>query len=134
VEPAAQVSRLCELRLEEIVTREPDLSRIAAVASRSHLTADTRRFLERHAVADYLTIGSSLKFCLLARGEADLYPRFGPTSEWDTAAGHAILLAAGGEVTAVDGGPFEYGNADAGFLNPGFIAWGRRSLIRTFLG
>jgi 3'(2'), 5'-bisphosphate nucleotidase len=134
VEPGSGVERLAALSLKEIATREPDLKRITAVASRSHLSAETRRFLQRHAISDYVTIGSSLKFCLIARGEADIYPRFGPTCEWDTAAGHAILLAAGGEVTTADGGPFEYGKAEAQFLNPSFIAWGRRSLIRSFLG
>jgi 3'(2'), 5'-bisphosphate nucleotidase len=66
--------------------------------------------------------GSSLKFCLLAAGEADIYPRFGPTMEWDTAAGHAILRAAGGRVTLEDGAPLLY--AKNPMRNPNFIAWG----------
>ncbi|MBF0375322.1 MAG: 3'(2'),5'-bisphosphate nucleotidase CysQ, partial [Alphaproteobacteria bacterium] len=70
--------------------------------------------------------GSSLKFCLVAAGEADLYPRFGRTMEWDIAAGHAILRAAGGEVVTVDGKPMRYGKA--GFENPHFIALASRSL------
>ena len=68
-------------------------------------------------------VSSSLKFGLIARGEADIYPRTGDTSEWDTAAGHAVLAAAGGTVTTLDGQPFLYGKP--GFLNPGFVAWGR---------
>ena len=67
--------------------------------------------------------GSSLKFCLIAAGEADLYPRMGPTSEWDTAAGHAVLLAAGGQMTQFDGSPFVYGKDD--IRNPHFIAQGQ---------
>ncbi len=93
------------------------------VVSRSHLCEDTKRFIETYGVRDMTTIGSSLKFCLVARGEADVYPRFGRTWEWDTAAGHAILNAAGGCVTATDGGPLLYGKRQANFLNPGFIAW-----------
>ena len=74
---------------------------------------------------------SSLKFGLIARGEADLYPRVGPTSEWDTAAGHAVLAAAGGAVTRLDGAPLLYGNAERRFENPDFVAWGRGPLART---
>jgi 3'(2'), 5'-bisphosphate nucleotidase len=61
----------------------------------------------------------------VAQGEADVYPRFGPTSEWDTAAGHAVLKAAGGCVLTVDGAPLRYGKTETRFINPGFIAWGR---------
>jgi 3'(2'), 5'-bisphosphate nucleotidase len=70
-------------------------------------------------------MGSSLKFGVLARGEADVYPRFGPTSEWDTAAGQAILEAAGGSVMTSDGQPLTYGKRDKNFVNPAFIAWRR---------
>jgi 3'(2'), 5'-bisphosphate nucleotidase len=69
-----------------------------------------------------VSIGSSLKFCLVASGYADLYPRLGNTMEWDTAAGHAVLAAAGGSVVTADGGPLLYGKS--GFLNPWFIASG----------
>jgi 3'(2'), 5'-bisphosphate nucleotidase len=69
-----------------------------------------------------VSAGSSLKFCLVAEGKADVYPRFGPTMEWDTAAGHAVLRAAGGRVTTTDGAPFRY--LKPGFKNPGFIAHG----------
>ena len=67
--------------------------------------------------------------CLIASGEADLYPRFGPTMEWDTAAGHAVLVAAGGRVTDTSGRPFLYGKADAQYRNGHFVAWGRPSLV-----
>jgi 3'(2'), 5'-bisphosphate nucleotidase len=85
----------------------------------------TREFLEAHGVTDTHSAGSSLKFCTLAAGLADVYPRLGPTSEWDTAAGDAILRAAGGVVLTEDGSPLRYGKVEANFLNPGFIAWAR---------
>ena len=93
-----------------------------AVASRSHSDAETEAFLDREGVAERISAGSSLKFCLIAEGLADLYPRFGTTMEWDTAAGHAVLSAAGGRVTTRDGAPFLYRKPD--FRNPGFIARG----------
>ena len=93
----------------------------AAVASKSHFNQATADYLEK-ALGDcgYLSVGSSLKFCLVAEGRADIYPRLSPTSEWDTAAGHAILLAAGGRVDGVDGSPLLYGKT--AFLNRGFCA------------
>lgn len=108
----------------DIRTRQPDREALIAVASRSHGAVDADRFLARYRVAQRRNAGSSLKFCLLARGEADIYPRIGPTMEWDTAAGHAVLAAAGGSVTELDGAPLVYGKVDQGFLNPGFVAWG----------
>ena len=75
-------------------------------------------------------MSSSLKFGLMAKGEADIYPRVGPTSEWDTAAGHAVLAAAGGTVTDLDGSALLYGNADRQFVNPDFVAWAREPLPR----
>ena len=92
------------------------------VASRSHRDAATDDFLKTIKVAKLVSAGSSLKFCLIAAGEADLYPRFGRTMEWDTAAGHAILLAAGGKVLNSEGFPLNYGKRERGFDNPGFIA------------
>ena len=77
-----------------------------AVASRSHRNEETNRWLEAHQIRETVSIGSSLKFCLVACGEADVYPRFGPTMEWDTAAGDAILRAAGGLTTHPDGSVF----------------------------
>jgi 3'(2'), 5'-bisphosphate nucleotidase len=95
-----------------------------AVASRSHGSPETEAWLAAAGVAARVSIGSSLKFCLLAAGEADVYPRFGPTMEWDTAAGHAVVAAAGGEVCETDGRPLRYGKP--GFRNPSFIASGTR--------
>jgi 3'(2'), 5'-bisphosphate nucleotidase len=92
------------------------------VASRSHRDAATDEYLSKIKVKSLCSAGSSLKFCLIAAGEADLYPRFGRTMEWDTAAGHAVLLAAGGKVLTTDGIPLSYGKRDRGFDNPAFIA------------
>lgn len=95
-----------------------------AVASRSHLDPETEAWLARLPVAERRSIGSSLKFCLLADGEADVYPRFGDTMEWDIAAGHAVLEAAGGRVTRPDGTALLYGRADKGWHSGPFIGWG----------
>jgi 3'(2'), 5'-bisphosphate nucleotidase len=93
-----------------------------AVASRSHRDAETDAWLRANGIEDTVSAGSSLKFCLVAEGRADVYPRFGPTMEWDTAAGHAVLRAAGGRVLTTTGEPFLY--AKPGLRNPGFIASG----------
>ena len=98
---------------------------LIAVASRSHRTPETDAFLASYPIAEFRSIGSSLKFCLVAAGQADIYPRIGTTMEWDTAAGHAVLVAAGGRVTGLDGEPFRYGKP--GFKNGNFVAWGRDS-------
>jgi 3'(2'), 5'-bisphosphate nucleotidase len=95
---------------------------LTAVASKSHDTPETEAYLKACGVAGRVSIGSSLKFCLLAAGEADLYPRAGPTCEWDTGAGHAVLVAAGGRVFDLSGAPLAYGKAR--FFNPGFVATG----------
>lgn len=107
------------------VARAPGALRV--VASRSHLTDETRAFIERFDVASFVSSGSSLKFCRVAEGAADLYPRMGRTMEWDTAAGQAVLEAAGGSVRELDGGPLRYGKTetDTGpFANPHFVATG----------
>ena len=93
-----------------------------AVASRSHRDARTDAWLAEHKVADTVAAGSSLKFCRVAEAKADLYPRFGRTMEWDTAAGQGVLEAAGGTVLRLDGTPLRYGKP--GFENPEFIARG----------
>jgi 3'(2'), 5'-bisphosphate nucleotidase len=95
-----------------------------ALVSRSHLDAATTALLARLPLTDAQSCGSSLKFCRIADGTADIYPRLGPTSEWDIAAGHAIVLAAGGHVTAPDGSELIYGRTPGKFLVGGFIAWG----------
>ncbi|HEX2590482.1 MAG TPA: 3'(2'),5'-bisphosphate nucleotidase CysQ [Rhizomicrobium sp.] len=97
---------------------------LTAVASRSHRDAATDEYLAAYKVKDFISAGSSLKFCLVAAGEADIYPRTGRTMEWDTGAGHAVLAAAGGTVTQLDGKPFIYGKADEKFANPFFVAKG----------
>jgi 3'(2'), 5'-bisphosphate nucleotidase len=102
-------------------TEPPD--GLTAVASRSHRTPETDALLANYPVKEFRSIGSSLKFCLVAAGEADIYPRIGTTMEWDTAAGQAVLMAAGGRVTDLDGAPFRYGKP--GFKNGNFLARGR---------
>ena len=92
-----------------------------AVASKSHLTQATVDYLaEVIGLCEHVSVGSSLKFCIVAEGRADIYPRLSPTSEWDTAAGHAVLLAAGGRVDGLDATPLRYGKT--AFLNRGFCA------------
>ncbi len=93
------------------------------VASKSHFTQNTADYIALAAPGcGYEAIGSSLKFCIIAEGRADLYPRLGPTSEWDTAAGHAVLLGAGGLVVCPDGEPLRYGKP--AFINRAFVATG----------
>ncbi|MHC5231349.1 3'(2'),5'-bisphosphate nucleotidase CysQ [Brucella sp. LJL56] len=103
-----------------------------AVCSRSHKNPETEKFLNDNGISSCVSIGSSLKFCLIASGEADIYPRFGPTMEWDTAAGDAVLRAAGGLTTTFEGAPLFYGQriseGVAGFANPNFVAFGGGAL------
>jgi 3'(2'), 5'-bisphosphate nucleotidase len=98
------------------------------VASRSHRTPETDDFIKKYENAELVSVGSSLKFCILAAGRADIYPRFGRTMEWDTAAGDAVLRAAGGQTVSPDGKPLEYGKRnqpdDVDFANSHFIAFG----------
>ncbi|MBW7849532.1 MAG: 3'(2'),5'-bisphosphate nucleotidase CysQ [Rhodospirillales bacterium] len=113
-------------RVRLIAVRDVPDEGLTVVASRSHGDpALLDAFLAGRKAARIANAGSSLKFCLVAAGEADVYPRFGPTMEWDTAAGHAVVLAAGGRVTDADGRPLTYGKP--GFRNPHFIVWGRAS-------
>jgi 3'(2'), 5'-bisphosphate nucleotidase len=108
---------------EPIRTRTPLPDGLVVIHSRSH--DDSRRlaeFLAGYPVRERKKYGSALKFCMIAAGEADLYPRFGPTMEWDTAAGQAILEAAGGRVETLAGAPLAYGKP--GLKNEGFLAWG----------
>lgn len=108
----------------QLATRPAPPSGLTVVSSRSHGNdEELEAFLDGRKIKDRKTAGSSLKFCLIAKGEADLYPRLGPTMEWDTAAGHAVLVAAGGSVTTLDGEPLTYGKSD--FRNPYFVAEGR---------
>ena len=115
---------LDSVRWRPIHVRRRPKAGLKVVASRSHRDAATESWLAGIEVGELVAAGSSLKFCLLAAGEADLYPRFGRTMEWDTAAGHAVLIAAGGQVATEDGLPLTYGKRARGFDNPGFIASG----------
>lgn len=106
-----------------IHVRQPPPGGPVALVSKSHFTPGTTAFLDRHGATERRPVGSSLKYCLIAAGEADLSARDGPTSEWDTAAGHAVLAAAGGRMETLDGKTLTYGKP--GFLNAGLVAWGR---------
>ena len=94
--------------------------KLRVVASKSHLNEETKAFIEKLGETTLVQFGSSLKICKIAEGEADIYPRLGPTCVWDTAAAHAVLSAAGGEVVGVDSKPLTYNRAE--ILNPYFIA------------
>ena len=115
--------------LEPMTTRPYPKTGLVAVASRSHLDEQTQGFLDRLQPADRRSAGSSLKFCLVAAGEADVYPRFGPTMEWDTAAGDAVLRAAGGTVVDEHGAAFRYGKVESGLRNGPFVCWGQEPLL-----
>jgi 3'(2'), 5'-bisphosphate nucleotidase len=109
---------------EPISVRPVPAAGLTVLSSRSHADdAAVDEFLKGRRVAARLAAGSSLKFCRVAEGAGDVYPRLGPTCEWDIAAGHAVLLGAGGSLTQIDGEPLTYGKA-ARFLNPHFVAWG----------
>ena len=95
-----------------------------AIASKSHRSPETDAFLGKFKIGEIISAGSSLKFCLLGAGEADLYPRMGRTMEWDTAAGHAVAEAAGAHVLTEDGTPLRYGKRERGYDNPHFIVYG----------
>jgi len=111
-------------RAQRIAVRAAPADGLVAVASRSHRDSKTDEYLAAYPVKDFLSAGSSLKFCLVATGEADIYPRHGRTMEWDTAAGHAVLAAAGGSVRTIDDRPFVYGKVEEKFANPFFVARG----------
>lgn len=121
LQPGDQVSAS---ELVPISTRAIPKDGPSALVSRAHLDAKTRDLLDALSVARRRGLGSSLKFCLIAEGKADLYPRLAPTMEWDTAAGHAVLAAAGGAVLTPKGAPLRYGKPSR--RHNGFIAWGRR--------
>jgi 3'(2'), 5'-bisphosphate nucleotidase len=108
-----------------LLTGEATRSAFTAIVSRSHLKSDTLTFLEERGNPERMSLGSALKFGALAAGEADVYPRHGPTSEWDTAGGQALLEATGGCILTLDGEPLLYGKKDLRYKNPPFIAWRR---------
>lgn len=108
---------------KDIRVRRPPREGLTVVASKSHGSSQRLdQYLNDYKVEKLVKRGSSLKICIIAAGKADLYPRFGPTSEWDTAAGDAVLRAAGGIIVDLQGKPLTYGGADPKFLNPEFIA------------
>jgi 3'(2'), 5'-bisphosphate nucleotidase len=111
----------------------PAPSRLTVATSRSHLDEATEDFLARLPLAERYLCGSSVKFCYLAQGDADVYPRLSPTREWDVAAGCAILAAAGGLVTTPQGGPLPFGRLKEKFLVPGFIALGDPAMRASML-
>ena len=113
-----------------LMTQQPAPTPLRVAASRSHLDPRTAAALERMGATERIGMGSSLKFCRIAEGRMDVYPRFGPTSEWDTAAAQCVLEAAGGVVLALDGAPLLY-NTKESLLNPDFIALGDANLHWT---
>ncbi len=115
------------LDFKRLGTRRPDRANLFAFNSVS-AGGRTAGLLKDLNVTDARPFGSSLKFCLIAAGEGDLYARLGDTNEWDTAAGQAILEAAGGSVTTLDGQRLTYGRPDRNYLNPPFVAWARQPL------
>jgi 3'(2'), 5'-bisphosphate nucleotidase len=104
------------------------------VVSRSHLDPETEAFLARLPIAGRLTSGSAVKFCQVAEGAADVYPRLSTTCEWDVAAGEAIVAAAGGSVSAPEGAPLTYGRPSQDFRIAAFIAWGDPSASAKLAG
>ena len=122
--PSASGADLSQFSLSTLRARMPEKQELTALVSLSHLDPDTEAYLTKLNIAGLSSVGSSFKFVALARGEADIYPRFGPTMEWDTAAGQAVLEAAGGKVVTLSGDPLRYGKTEQGLRNPSFIACG----------
>ena len=116
------------ITFDTVRARIPDPHALVVALSNSHPSKRLDRALAGKPISGRVEAGSSLKFCRLAEGKADLYPRFGSICEWDIAAGHAILRAAGGEVTAFNGDPLRYGNHAAKYRTPPFVAWGQEAL------
>ena len=115
--------------IKRIKTAFSDNTALKVVASKSHRDKNTDEYISKYRCKELVSAGSSLKFCLIAAGEADLYPRFGPTMEWDTAAGHAVLSAAGGSVLqAEDKQPLKYGKPN--YKNPFFIAASKSVILK----
>jgi 3'(2'), 5'-bisphosphate nucleotidase len=131
--PGSAASTFAELGSRRIATVDPDLAAPRIVASRSRRSPELDRFVAASRASSVRRLGSSIKFCLLAAGEADVYPRFGPTSAWDTVAGHAILLSAGGLVTTLQARPLDYTGLGQSLTNPPFIAWGRAAAAAALM-
>lgn len=124
--PNAGGADLHKLKRTRLSARAGNPDGLTALVSLSHLDPETEAFLAKLQIAERSGAGSSVKFLAIAQGKADVYPRFGPTMEWDTAAGQAVLEAAGGSVVTATGQPLRYGKTEQGLRNPSFIAWGRR--------
>lgn len=112
-----------------IRVRTPQRGGVVAAVSRSHLDPATVALLDRLHINNRIACGSALKFCRIAEGQVDIYPRLAPTCEWDVAAGHALVAAAGGTVTLPHGGALRYGEIARDFRVPAFIAWGDRARV-----
>jgi 3'(2'), 5'-bisphosphate nucleotidase len=121
--PAAPGAALPTTRKALRIRRAPQAG-LTVLVSGSHPSPETENWLKDYSVQAHLPAGSSLKFFLIAAGEGDIYPRLGPTSQWDTAAGQAVLEAAGGRVLKMDGSPLLYDASAASWLNPHFVAYG----------
>ncbi len=121
-------------RAQPIRTRRWPAQSGVAVVSRSHLDEDTKTFLEKLGPVERMPSGSAIKFCQVADGSADVYPRLATTCEWDVAAGHAVIAAAGGIVTKPQGAPLVYGQVAADFRIPAFIAWGDAEKAKAVIG
>lgn len=105
-----------------IRVKKPSRNGLTVITSKNRASDEIEKYLEEYKVEKIIRKGSSLKICAVASGKADLYPGFGQTCEWDIAAGHAILMAAGGDIVALDGTPLTYGAATNKFMNPKFLA------------
>ena len=128
LDPKDGVAGLDKSTPHPISARLPPANGMTAVSSGSHKHETVEKYLSQFQIVEHREMGSSLKFCLVATGEADIYPRQPESScEWDVAAAHGVLRAAGGDVTQLDGSVFEYGHAERKFLNTGFVAHGKRS-------
>jgi 3'(2'), 5'-bisphosphate nucleotidase len=125
--PNASGTNLGRLEQKKLQVRPARQEGLTALVSASHLDPDTEAFLAKLNITERSGVGSSVKFLAIAKGEADVYPRFAPTMEWDTAAGQAVLEAAGGAVVDAQGAPLRYGKTERDLRNPGFIAWGGRN-------
>lgn len=125
--PCASGADLSQLDQRVLHARAANKQGLIALVSHSHLDPETEAFLAKLKIAGRSGVGSSVKFVAIAESEADVYPRFAPTMEWDTAAGQAVLDAAGGRVVTAEGDPLRYGKVESGLRNPSFIAWGLRT-------
>ena len=129
--PVGASASACRSKTKICTRQAPERDLVVAI-SRSHFDAQTERFLKHFPRAERIACGSSLKFCRVAEGSIDLYPRLAPTREWDVAAGHAIVVAAGGTVVTPSGEPVTYGQSAEDFRVLGFVAFGDRIAAKRF--